>query len=148
MKQLAAVMVADDARPEWHHLHVAARAGQRDGVFAEGRLDLDQAQHEGRFQARAARFIPYGFQEFRAQLGVRQLALQARRHLRQPLLIALQVGGRGKFGLRRAFVANRMRQGQADGVGQRLLLLVAGLRQGSAGQAGGQRERASRFTYR
>ena len=66
VEQPARVAVADQARPERHHLHVAARAGLADGVLAEPALDLDQPEHQRRLEPGALALVPDGFEELDA----------------------------------------------------------------------------------
>src|SRR4051794_31063017 len=47
---------ADELDPEWHHLHVAASAGRRYGVFPEAAFHLDDAEDELRVETRALCF--------------------------------------------------------------------------------------------
>jgi hypothetical protein len=58
VKEPAGVAVADQARPERHHLHVATGAGTRDDVLAKAALDLHQPEHERRFEPGALVFVP------------------------------------------------------------------------------------------
>ena len=68
VEQLAGIAVADHARPERHHLHVAARAHRTHGELAEIAFHLDQAQHQAGVQAGAPALVPDRLQEFLALL--------------------------------------------------------------------------------
>jgi hypothetical protein len=74
VEQAAHIAVADQARPERHHLHVATRAGAADGVLAKAALHLDQAQHQRRLQPGAAAFVPERFEKLDARGGPRPCA--------------------------------------------------------------------------
>ena len=75
----AGVAVADQARPERHHLHVAARAGDADRVLAKAALDLDQAEHAAPARGRRA------CSRTRASAGTRRASTSSVLLLAQPL---------------------------------------------------------------
>ena len=94
VKEFAGVAVADDAGPEGHDLHVAARADDGDGVFAKAAFYLDEAQHERGFQPGAAGFVPDGLQKVHAAVEVGHALVEAVAHGREPAQVG-QAGGVG-----------------------------------------------------
>ena len=73
------------ARPERHHLHVAARAGDADRVLAKAAFDLDQAEHQRRVEAGAPALVPERLAGTRrASACSALLLLQALAHRAEP----------------------------------------------------------------
>lgn len=138
VKEFAGVAVADDAGPERHDLHVAARADDGDGVFAKAAFYLDEAQHERGFQPGAAGFVPDGLQKVHAAVEVGHAFVEAVAHGREPAQVGQARCGAGKDGHGRGAVGDGRAERGAHGVGQRLFNLPAGARRSRQRQQAGQ----------
>ena len=138
VKEFAGVAVADDAGPERHDLHVAARADDGDGVFAKAAFYLDEAQHERGFQPGAAGFVPDGLQKVHAAVEVGHALVEAVAHGREPAQVGQARCGAGKDGHGRGAVGDGRAECGAHGVGQRLFNLPAGARRLRQRQQAGQ----------
>ncbi len=75
---------ADLLHPERHHLHVAARVGDGDGVFLEAAFVIDDRQHELRVESGARCFVVDRGQQLAPLAFVRHFVRDARRHLLDP----------------------------------------------------------------
>ena len=75
---------ADQPRPERHHLHVAARARDRDRVLLEAALVLDHAEHELRIEPGARRLVVDGGEELAAIRAVVDAVRRAAATFRRP----------------------------------------------------------------
>jgi hypothetical protein len=71
------VTASDDFHPEGHHLHEAARASARYGVFLETAFHLDETKHQLWVETRARRFVMHRAQEFETRFPVRNPLLEA-----------------------------------------------------------------------
>src|SRR4051812_7166131 len=111
------------ARPEGHHLHVAARARARHGVLAKAALDLDHAEHELRVEARADRLEVHRAQELLPLLAVGDALLQPAVHLGDPALAVARVPDHQA---RHRTVPGPGSEPLAHRLGQALVLLRAG----------------------
>jgi hypothetical protein len=116
---------ADQAGPERHDLHVAARARARHRILAEPALDVDHAQDELRVEPGALGLVLHRGEEIDARLLVGDVPGEPDRHLVQPLVPL--VGGR-EHQPRAGTIGQRGVHGRLHARGKRLVLLVAGVR--------------------
>ena len=123
VEQLAWVAIANHARPERHHLHVATGTHAGDGVLAERAFHLDQPEHQRHIEPGALGFVPHGLQEVAAHLPVGLTAAQTVAHGAEPAQVMQTRLGREELGLWRCLVGNGGTERSAHRIHQRLLQL-------------------------
>src|SRR6185436_8275269 len=136
---------ADQLDPERHHLHVATRAGNRDGVLAKAALDLDDAEHELRVESGAGRLVLDRAQQLEADLAVGNALLESLFHRRQPAVGVFLGPEMHRRGGARGDLGGKPR---THAVRERLVFLLAGERDGRGSDQRGDEQRSHSSFFR
>ena len=134
MKQIV-IARAYGSGPEGHHLHVAARADMRHGIFPEAALHLDQTQHHVRIQSGTGRLVMHRTEEVFTIVLVRHPFGQTLRHLAQPGFPFLT---RGEHRTGNGLIGHGALQYRLHTGGKTLFCLRSGVGEGGKAEADGE----------